>query len=63
MIRPSDIIYSKGKYWVIKDVNECYEIYEDGITHAKRVAQIGYNGGVGLVKAHAEIQRRLKEGK
>lgn len=58
----SDILYEDAdeQYYVIK-VKTGYEVYQNGLTHATRVSQIGWNGDVGFQKAIAEINRRKKE--
>lgn len=57
----SDIVYESGKFFVLP-CDYGFEVWESGITHAKRCAQIGWHGDVGLDKAKAEIERRkIKE--
>lgn len=53
-----DIAYEEGSFWVLR-VPHGFDIYQSGITHSTRCAQIGFHGDTGLNKAKAEIARRL----
>lgn len=61
------ILHENGKFWVCREdlgsgrlrpKTQGYAVYENGITHSKRVAQIGYEGSEGLKRAIAECDRR-----
>jgi len=58
-LKESDILYEKGRYWVMKALKGGYEVYKTGITHSTRCAQIGFPGEVGLERAKTEIDRRI----
>lgn len=60
-------IYQNGRFWVcceeygsgrLRPKTKGYAVYEDGVTCAKRVAQIGYSGTEGFNRAVAECDRR-----
>ena len=62
-------IYENGNFWVCKEQfgsgrlkpkSNGYAVYENGITHAKRVAQIGWDGQKGLERAIAEADKRAR---
>jgi len=64
-----DILYENGNFWVcrkqfgsgrFRPKSEGYEVYENGITHSKRVAIIGYAGEEGLKRAIAEADKRAE---
>ncbi len=59
MTKEKQIKFEQGDYWVCETDNKTYEVYRNGITHAERVAIIGYKGDEGLTKAKAEIERRM----
>ena len=59
-MKESDIIYEKGDFFVLK-AKHGYEVYKNGLTHSTRCAIIGYKGEIGINKAIAEIDRRIKE--
>lgn len=54
------ILYENGDYHVRK-AKHGYEVYKDGITHATRCAQIGYEGEYGLKRAIEETDRRANQ--
>ena len=63
----SDILHENGDYWVCAEVfgsgrfkpkSNGYAVYVNGITHATRVATIGFAGEPGLTRAIAECDRR-----
>lgn len=58
-MKESDIVYEKQDYFVLK-AKHGYEVYKCGLTHSTRCAIIGYTGEIGIRKAIAEIERRLK---
>lgn len=60
MTREEDIAYEEGPYWVLDLGKKGYEVYKNDVTHSKRVARIGFDGSVGLIKAKVEIRRRLR---
>ena len=49
-----------GKYWVLK-VEKGYEVYKTGIVCSTRIAIIGWDGNIGLDRAKADIEMRLKQ--
>jgi len=53
----ADIIYELPNFWVLR-VKNGFEVFQTGITHSVRVAQIGYKGQVGIDKAKAECDKR-----
>lgn len=58
MITEKDIVYETKDFWVLK-VSTGYEVYQNGITHSTRVAQIGWaNTDRGLNRAMKEADRR-----
>ena len=59
-MKESDILYSNGPLWVTRGQKsgKGFEVYQDGVTCAKRVAFIGYEGQAGLDRAKAEADRR-----
>lgn len=63
------ILHENGNFWVcreqfgtgrFKPKSEGFAVYENGITHAKRVASIGSAGEEGLRRAIAEADRRAQ---
>ena len=70
MTHSSEILYENGDFWVraeqfgsgrFKPKSSGYAVYRTGVTHSTRVAQIGWEGEIGLAKAKAEADRRAKE--
>jgi len=59
-VKEKDIAYECGPYFVIAAKKVGYEIYKNGLTHAIRIAQIGYAGDKGLNRCKEEIRRRMK---
>lgn len=55
----AQIAYEKGEYWVLNLGKKGFEVYRNGITHSTRCAVIGFQGGTGLSRAIAEIDRRI----
>jgi hypothetical protein len=53
------VLYENGSFWVCK-AKHGYEVYKDGVSHATRVAIIGYESEKGLQKAIAEADRRAR---
>lgn len=60
----NQIVYEQGNYFVVaatfgsgrfKPKSHGFQVYEQGITHAKLAATIGYDGQNGLEKAKAWI--------
>jgi hypothetical protein len=63
-----EVLYENGDFWVCREefgtgrfgpTSIGYAVYEQGITHSKRVASIGYDGDKGLLFAISEIKRRI----
>jgi hypothetical protein len=62
MMKELDMVFKRGEYWIAKD--PCgYLIFKTGPTCSTKVSTIGFKGGVGLMKAMAELARRLKADK
>ena len=60
MLKESDILFEIGDYWVCESHKwKGYEVLKSGVTHSVRVAQIGYEGEIGLEKAKAEATKRF----
>lgn len=66
-LKESDILHQNGNFWVCREEfgsgifrpkSIGYAVYEDGITHSKRVAQIGWEGNKGFHRAIAECDKR-----
>jgi hypothetical protein len=57
-LKEKDILMEIGDYYVIAAPKVGYEIYHNGITHATRIAQIGYAGDRGLQRCREEIEKR-----
>jgi hypothetical protein len=58
-MKEADFLYANGPFWVCRGKSgKGFEVYEDGITHAKRIAVIGYEGNVGFDRAKAEADKR-----
>jgi len=59
-VKESDILYMNYPFWVCRNQKHGngFEVYEEGVTHSKRVAIIGYDGQVGLDRAKAEADKR-----
>ena len=53
----SDIVVETDNHFAIR-VKNGFEIYRRGLTHATRVAQIGWTGKEGLERTRKEIARR-----
>jgi hypothetical protein len=58
MLTESDILYEKGNYWICMSPSGGYEVYHNTITHAERVAIIGYKGEKGFERAKLECDKR-----
>jgi hypothetical protein len=56
-MKEADFLYVNGPYWVCRK-GKGFEVYRDGITHATRVATIGFEGQDGLERAKAVADRR-----
>jgi len=57
MMKESEILYETGDFWVCKSrTHKGYDVFESGVTHSKRVAQV--SGENALRKASAEADRR-----
>jgi hypothetical protein len=65
-------VYENGPFWVckvqfgsgrFKSKSNGYEVYEDGVTHARCVARIGWDGQRGLERAIAFADKRAAERK
>lgn len=66
MSLPKLEMYRSGEFWVREASfgrSKGFEVLQDGLTHATRVASIGYPGDKGLAKAIAEADRRAKQTK
>jgi len=50
--------YETANFWVLVLDNGAHEVYQKGITHSTRCAQIGHTGETGLARAIAECSRR-----
>ena len=57
-MKEADIKYENGKHWVSQTPSGGFEVWKDGVTHATRCAQIGFNGAKGLKRAIEEADRR-----
>jgi hypothetical protein len=55
--KSSDIVAETDNHFAIR-VKNGFEIYRRGLTHATRVAQIGWTGKEGLERTRKEIARR-----
>jgi hypothetical protein len=55
--KSSDIVVGTDDHFAIR-VKNGFEIYRRGLTHATRVAQIGFPGKEGLERVRKEIARR-----
>lgn len=53
------VLYEKKPFWVCAE-NGGFAVYETGITHSTRCAQIGYKGEEGFRKAIAEADKRAQ---
>ena len=58
-----DIVFESGSYFVLRakfgrKKTPGFAVYKSGLTHAERVASIGYSGEIGLQRARLEIERR-----
>lgn len=60
-------LYENGNFFVMaaefgtgrfKPKSKGFEVYESGVTCARRVSQIGFDGAEGLARAKAECDRR-----
>lgn len=69
-MKESEILYENGPFWVkaaefgtgrLRPKSKGYEVYKNGVTHAKRVAIIGFAGEKGLARAKAEADKRASE--
>jgi len=58
-VKESNIVYEKSDYWALQTPKGYFEVYQVGITHSTRCAQIGYAGEEGLARVKAEIDRRI----
>jgi len=61
-----DIILIVGQYFVTpatfgRYATPGFEVWKQGVTHATKVATIGYGGDEGLKRAKAEIEKRLTQ--
>lgn len=52
------IVYENSDHYVLALPNGAFEVYRNTSTHAVRVAQIGYKGQKGLLRAIAEADKR-----
>ena len=59
-MKPSQIMYERGRYWVARNAKGHYEVYRTGITASERVAYVGYVGEKGVNRAVAECDRRAR---
>lgn len=57
-MRERDILFELGEYWVRGTPKGGFEVMRNRVTHAERVAQIGYKGERGMQRAIDECKRR-----
>lgn len=61
------ILYEAGDFWVCAETfgrkaTPGFAVYQNKLTHAVRVASIGYSGERGIARAIAEAERRNAQG-
>lgn len=61
MITEDSIVYESGDYWILKTDRKIFEVYRNTITHAEKIATIGYQGTYGLNRAIQVITDRQTE--
>ena len=58
MLNEDNIAYENSTHYVLALSNGAFEVYRNTLTHAVRVAQIGYKGQKGLLRAIDEANKR-----
>lgn len=58
---PTKLLYQNGNYWVCSENygrRNGYAVYQEVLTHSRRVAIVDFEGEIGLKKAISECDKR-----